>query len=369
MRERYTLNMWHHSHYLSSHTLYRKHHTQSFYDITLAICVAYFPLYKISHPHFWTSNHHFEDLTPTILDIVSTVSLSSHELYRYLNHYMYDITSCICETFCPPYLWHRTHYVWQHNPLCWLHHTRHMYDIICTTEDITSTLSHQATIFTTSHPLQAWDHSPCIRHRTNTIFAITASPLITHPLLYHNTPTIGITSYGLYITSYPLLMSSHYCTYDSTTLTYETTWSMQFKIYTIHVTSQLIVCVMTPTVLRASHPLFVWHHTRHWYSIFCTLEDITSSCYEIKPPFLWHHTHYIWHHIDIISVTTSTLLMISNQQYLWDLILYICRHHIHCIQQHIHYICTLTATVPVSHTQTFHDITPFVYMTLHPLYV
>ena len=35
--------------------------------------------------------------------------------------------------------------------------------------------------------------------------------------------------------------------------------------------------------------------------------------------------------------------------------------------QHSLYICTITATVPVSHTHAFHDITPFVYMTLQPL--
>ena len=191
-----------------------------------------------------------------------------------------------------------------------------MYDIICTTEDVTSTLSHEATMFMTSHPLQAWHHTHWIIHRTNCIFVITTSPVISHPLLYVITPTICVTSYALYIKSYPLLMSSNYCTYDSTTLTYETTSSMQFKIYTIHVTSQSLFCVITPTVLRASHPLFVWYRTRHWYSIFCTIEGITSSFYEIKLPFLWHHTHYILHRIDTISVTTSNVLMISHQWYL-----------------------------------------------------
>ena len=150
---------------------------------------------------------------------------------------------------------------------------------------------------------------------------------------------------------------------------YETTSSMPFKIYTLHMMSQSLVCVITLTILTVSHPLFVWHHTQHRYSIFSTIEDITSSLYEIKPPFLWHHTHYIWHCIDAISVTTSTLLMISQQLCLWDLILYIGRHQIHCLQQHTHYICTITATVPVSHSHSFHDITRFVYMTLHPLYV
>ena len=295
--------------------MYLCHHTSSFDDITVTICV-------ISHP--------------------------------------------VCETFCPLYLWHHIHYVWQHSPMCWLHHTRHMYEIIFTTEDVTSTLSHQATIFMPSHLLQAWRHTPCISHHTKCIFDITASPLISHPVLNDITPTICVTSYALYITSYPLLMSLHYCTYDSTTLTYEATSCMQFKIYTIHVTSQSLVCVITPTVSRASHPHFVWHHTWHRYSIFCTIEGITFSLYEIKPQFFWHHSHYIWHRINAISFATSTLLMISHQIYSWDLILYICRHNIHCIQQDIQYICNITATVPVSHTHSFHDIIPFVYMTLHP---
>ena len=280
---------------------------------------------------------------------------------------MYDITYSIHVTSYPLYLWHHIHYVWQHNTVCCWYHTRHMCDIICTTDDITSTLSHQTRVFMMSHQIQAWHHTHCIWHHTHSIFVITTSLLISYPLLYDIVPTICVTSYALYITSYPLLMSSHYCTYGSTTLRYETISSMQFKIYSIHVTSPSLVCVITPNVLRASHPLFLWHHIRHRYSIFCTIEHIAYSLYEIKPPFLWHHTHYIWHDTDAISVTISNLLMISHQLYLWDLILYICRHHILCIKQHIDYICTITATVPVSHTHPFHDITPFVYMTLHPL--
>ena len=274
---------------------------------------------------------------------------------------MWDILSTILMTSYP--LCKTT------QPCVWLHHTRHMFATICATQDVTSTLSHQATIFMTSHPLQEWHHTCCIRHCTNSIFVITTSPLLSHWLLYEVTPTFCVTSYELYITSHLIIMSLHDCTYDSTHLTYETTSSMQFKIYTIHVTSQSLVCVIRSTVLSVSHPLFVWHHIRHRYKIFRTIEDITCSTYEIKPPFLWHQTHYIWHRIKTISVTTSTVLMISHQLYLWDLIMYICQHHMHCIQQHIHYICTITATVPVSHMHTFHDITPFIYMTLHSLYI
>ena len=213
--------------------------------------------------------------------------------------------------------------------------------------DITHPISDSTITVSLSSQLLHWYH---------THFCMTSHPLY-------------LTSYALYITSYPLLMSSHYSTYDSTSLTYETTSSMKFKMYTIPVTSQSLVSAITTTVLRASHPLFVWHHTRHSYSIFCTIEDITSSLYEIKPPYLGHHTHYIWHRISAISVTTSTVLMISHQIYFWDLILYNWQRPIQCIQQHIHYMCTITATEPVSPTHSFHDIKPYVYMTLHPLYV
>ena len=91
---------------LSSHPLYRQHHTHSFYDITLTICMASFALYKTSQPHFLTSNHHFEDITPTILDmslylcqhtnsiddITATICMISHQVnVRNSVHYIYDI--------------------------------------------------------------------------------------------------------------------------------------------------------------------------------------------------------------------------------------------------------------------------------------
>ena len=144
-------------------------------------------------------------------------------------------------------------------------------------------------------------------------------------------------------------------------------------------TSQSIVCVITPTVLRASHPLFVWHHTRHRYNIFYTIEDIISTLYEIKPLFMKSHTLYLTsercyfcHYIqsidditpkvyirshplyfDIIFTVynniftlfvqsqwlylclTPTISMISHTLYIWHCIT-ICLHQIHYIRFHIH---------------------------------
>ena len=76
---------------MSSHPLYRQHHTHSLYDITLAIYVASFALYETSHPHFMTSNHRVYVFMASIFDIVSTVSVSSHPLYWWYH------TNCISE--------------------------------------------------------------------------------------------------------------------------------------------------------------------------------------------------------------------------------------------------------------------------------
>ena len=119
------LYLWHHSLYIwnhiqyedkiytqhvtsqplsvSSNILYRQHHTHSFYNITLAICVATFALYKISQPHFLTSSNLFEDITRTLLDIVSTVSVSSQPLHWYHTHF--------CMKAHPLYMWHNMQYI------------------------------------------------------------------------------------------------------------------------------------------------------------------------------------------------------------------------------------------------------------------
>ena len=169
---------------------------------------------------------------------------------------MYDITSSKYETFCPLYLWHRTHYVWHHNAVCWLHHTRPMYDIICATEGVTSTLSHQVRIFISSHRLQAWHHTPCIRHRTNCIFVITTSPL------YH--------------THY---MCDILCTiYDI--------------IFTVYVITLLYL---------GKHNLDIWNHIQY------TVQNIHYPC-DITVTSLCHDTH-------CIESITPTLCMTSHSAY------------------------------------------------------
>ena len=126
-------------------------------------------------PYVW---YHIE----YTFDILSTIFMTSYPLCMTTQH---------CELFTP-----HSAYVWHNLPYrrCHIHSITPSHNIY----DFTSTSD------MTSHPR--------VRHRTNCIFVITTSPLISHPHLYDITPTICMTSYALYITSYPLLLSSHYCT-------------------------------------------------------------------------------------------------------------------------------------------------------------
>ena len=150
-----------------------------------------------------------------------------------------------------------------------------MYDILCTADDNAPTLSHQTTVFMMSHPLQAGQHSPCIRHHTHSIYVITPSPLTSHTLLYDIKHTFCVTSYELYITSHSILKSSHYCTYDITTSINETT----------------SICRATYTLYMRHHIHNLCPHTHCTDNITCILGMTSHS------PYMWHRFHYARHHI------------------------------------------------------------------------
>ena len=221
----------------------------------------------MSHSLVMTS-HHFiygikstiYDITYTTSDLMSTVSVSSHPLYQwYHSQYMYDMTSSISVTAYTLYLWHHTQYVWHHNTVCWWHRTQHMYDVICTTDDITSTLSQQITIFMRSHPLQAWHHTPCIRHCTNCIYVITTSPLIiTSTFVWHHTH----------------YMCDIICT-----------------LYNITSTAYVITL------------LYLWqHHLYIWNDIQYAVQNMHHPC-EITAINLCHHTHCVESIIPTLCMT------------------------------------------------------------------
>ena len=218
------------------------------------------------------------------------------------------------------YVWHPLNCRWHHIHFITTNHSIYV---------VTSTSG------MTSHPLY---------------LCITTSPLISHPLLYDITPTFSVASYTHDTQSL--------CNHTAVLMTSQTLYMKPHPVcrakYTLYMWHHSHCLCHHTHCIDKSHPLFVWHHTRHMCGIICTIQDITSSLYDLKPPFLWHHTNYIWHCVHCICVITPTVLMISHQLYLWDHICYNSQYHIHCIQHDSLCICVITPT---------HSMIP------HPLYV
>ena len=196
---------------MSSHTLYRQHHTHSFNDITLAVYVALFALYKTSHPHFMISNHHFYEITLTILDIVSTASVSSPPLYWWYH------TNCIYETSSSIYddsisiVYDITFTIFVTSQTLYLCHQTHTFDVII------------PFVCLTSHP-----------YLYNIKYTIKASHthfMTSYRIIYDITCTVLMTSLPLYLTLHPLYLCHH-----------------NHSIYDFW-----------PTVCMTSHPVYVWH--------------------------------------------------------------------------------------------------------------
>ena len=167
-----------------------------------------------------TSSHHFCDTTPTIFDIVYTVSVSSHPLLCYITpneflryHPLYMMTSC------PLYM--------TSQPLNVCHHT-HFFNGIT------------PFVFRTSHTQYVSYHIHCIKHYLH--------------ILWHHT-TLFMRSHALYSWYQP-----HYL------------WNG------IH-----HISLITTTLLMVSDQLYVWHHTHFTYASLCTLQNVTSNLYDFKP--------------------------------------------------------------------------------------
>ena len=110
------------------------------------------------------------------------------------------------------------------------------------------------------------------------------------------------------------------------------------------------ICVITTTLLMFSDQLYVWHHIHFTYANFCTLHNVTSTLYDFTTLYLSHYIHCI-HDIthpiyDITHMAIETLHLLSDPLYLTLHALYLC-HQTH----------------DISYT------TPTLYMTSYTLYV
>ena len=123
--------------------------------------------------------------------------------------------------------------------------------------------------------------------------------------------------------------------------------------------------------------------------IFCIIQDITASLCDLKPLFWGHHTHYIRHVVHCICVITPTLLRISQPlyvwyhiQYMWDILSTILMTsfplcmtsqpwvmitpHLAYVWHHLHYRRCHIHSITLSHN--LYDFISTSGMTSHPLY-
>ena len=196
-----------------------------------------------------------------------------------------------------------------------------MFDILCTADDIASTLSHQTMLFMMSHPLHASHHTPISGiaptvsfssqplHWYHTHFWMTKHPpSVWHPMPYieHHIHSLCHHSTVL-MTSQPLYMKTH------------------------------PVCRATYALHMRHHSEYLCPHTDCIDRITCILGMTSHS------PYMWHRFHYAGHHILNLWLQT-TVFMSSQPLYLTSCPMYLC-HHIHSID----------------------DITPTVLLRSHPL--
>ena len=160
--------------------------------------MASFALYKASHPHFLTSSYHFYDITPTILDIVSTESVASLAHYWwYHTNWIFEISSAIYD------------------------------DIISIVYDIT------ATECVSSHPHFQRYNTLCIEDITPTICIISYT-------LYKAPCPHFMTSHHIFMTSDHIFMTSHllyswyHLHYIWNEFQYRTSHTWQYKHYICH---------------------------------------------------------------------------------------------------------------------------------------
>ena len=100
------------------------------------------------------------------------------------------------------------------------------------------------------------------------------------------------------------------------------------------------ICVIKPTWLMISHPVYIWNHTHCMYDTIGTLFDITSSLDYNTPLSVCHGTHSVYDIIYIIynvthtaCMTTQALYLIWNPLKLTSLPLYMSSHPLCWTQQ------------------------------------
>ena len=158
------------------------------------------------------------------------------------SHYAWHYTQCIFD------ITHNIPIFWKEVNVC--HHSLYMYDTICTTYNITSTLYD----FT---PLNLSHYIHCTHDLTHPIYDITHMAIRT-----------------LYLPSVPLYRTLH-------------------PLYLCHQTQG--ISFTTPTLCMTSHTTRVTSYSVCMLSLHC-LGHYTPICITSHPVYLWHHIQYVCYH-------------------------------------------------------------------------
>ena len=137
--------------------------------------------------------------------------------------------------------------------------------------------------------------------------------------------TIFMTSLPLYMTSHtPYLWHHSHCNYAKTPTMFTT-------LYSVYMTSHLVnewkhsdciwhdtqcICVIKPTWMMTSQPMYVQNQTHCMYDTIGTLYDITSTLADNTPLFVCHGIHSVYDIICIMYNVMHTVCMITEAQYL-----------------------------------------------------
>ena len=153
-----------------------------------------------------------------------------------------------------------------------------IYDLLCTRDNMTSTLWVHTIVETKLHPMNSWHHTHYTRHDT-----------------HENTKVISAISHSISDTTSTVFVSSN-------------------PGYQFHLTHSCMslhtICMTSHSVCMTSHEHFMISHPYRY--------DITSTIFI-------HHIQYIWYH-SYCFMKTTRLYLASHPLYLTSQKVHLCGH-------------------------------------------
>ena len=164
----------------------------------------------------------------------TTLFMTSHALCSwYHSHYIWNGIQHMCVIPATPLMVSDQLYVW--------HHTHLMYAILCTLQNVISTLWFHTIVVITLHPLHSWHHTPCIWHHTNGNTNVICAIWRT---ISNTTSTVSVSS------------NTGYHLYHTHSL-YDITHTMHGTSYSVCMLSQQLFMTLYPSMYNITPSIFM----------------------------------------------------------------------------------------------------------------